>query len=202
MPKSKYFFQKRRSFTQKFFNKGFNTAAYILFSLKEGGREFLRGLPSSYPAFKSMKEMFGAGYKKPKLQKETIKTNLRRLKKQGLITKDIKRKIYYLTDEGKNFVSYIQDRYLILKKSWDKKLRIVIFDIPEKKKHWREWLRQELLLLQFQQLQKSVYVGKYPLPESFYKEIKEAELTGYVFVFIASEVSRQEEVLKILEKEK
>ena len=72
-------------------------------------------------------------------------------------------------------MSYIENRYLVLNKPWDGKLRIVIFDIPEHKKGWRDWIRQELILLQFQQLQKSVHIGKYPLPESFYKE--HAQLT-------------------------
>lgn len=202
MSKSEYFFQRRkRSFTQKFFEKGLNTTAYILFYLKEIGEGSLRELPSSYPQFKLIKQMFGVDSRVPKLKKETVKTNLYRLKKQGLITKDPKRKIYYLTDKGKEFVSYIEDRYLILKKPWDGKVRIVIFDIPEEKKGWREWIRQELLLLRFHQLQKSVYIGKHPLSESFYKEIAKAGLLRYVFVFTAGEIDQRERILEILEAE-
>lgn len=203
MPKSEYFFQKKKtSFTQKFFEKGLSAAAYILFSLKENGKLFLRELPSSYPQFKLMKEMFGVERRNPSFKREVLRVNLYRLRKQGLITKDPKQKFYFLTDEGKKFVSYIENRYLILKEPWDGKIRIVIFDIPEKKKGWREWIRQELLLIQYQQLQKSVYVGKCPLPESFYKEIREARLGKYIFVFSTGEVDRKKEILRVLEGNK
>lgn len=203
MPRPEYFFQKKkRSFTQRFFGKGLNAASYILFCLKEGGKDFLRELPSSYPQFKLMKEMFGVERRTPPLKKETIRVNLYRLKKLGLIVKEPKQKIWYLTDQGKEFVSYIENRFLTLKKPWDGKLRIVIFDIPEKKKRWREWLREELLLLQYQQLQKSVYVGKTPLPESLYKEIKKLEIGKYVFVFIVVDFDRKDEILELLEQER
>ena len=176
MVKKEYFFQqKNRSFAQKFFKKGLSASSYILFALQEGGKSFLREMPSSYAPFGFLKDVSGVNpYKKPKLKKETIRTNLYRLKKQGLIEKDSKQKIYCLTDDGKKFIANIKNRYLILKKPWDGKLRLVIFDIPEKKKRWRESIRQELILMQFQQLQKSVYIGKYPVPESLCKEIEDA----------------------------
>ncbi len=90
---------------------------------------------------------------------------------------------------------------MILKKPWDGKLRIVIFDIPEKKKYWREAMRRELSLMQFKQLQRSVYVGKHPLPESFCKEIEEAGLGQYIFIFTVDKVDRKKEILDLLEEE-
>ncbi len=204
MPTKRYFFQlKKRNFAQRLFNQGLNAASYILFSLKEGGKDFLRGLPDSYPAFGLMKQMFGVkSYKELTFKKKTIETNLYRLIEDGLISKDPKQKIYHLTDKGKKVVSYVENRYLILKKPWDGKLRIVIFDIPEKRKHWRRIIRQELLLMQFQQLQKSVYVGKYPIPASFIKEIDDAGLRKYIFIFTVDKVDRPEEILNLLKEEK
>jgi len=199
MPESEYFFQKkRRSFTQKFFEKGLNAAVYTLFCLKDLGKGFLRDLPSSYPRFDLMKKMFGVEYRGVSFEKQTIRTNFYRLKKQGLIAQDPKQKIWYLTDKGREIVDYIENRYLLLQKPWDRKLRIVIFDIPEKKKRWREWLREELLLLQYHQLQKSVYVGKVPLPESLYKEIKKSPIGRRVFVFTLLDFDRKEEILELL----
>lgn len=202
MAKTKYLFQKQRSsFTQKIFENGFNVAAYVLFALKEGAKGFLEELPDSYPGFRLMKEMFEVGRYKKGFNKETIRTNLYRLRKQGLVAKDAKEKVYYLTDKGEKFVAYIENRYSILKKPWDGKLRIVIFDIPEAQKHWREVVRKELILLQFQQLQKSVYVGKYPVPESLYEEIEEAGLGRYIFIFTVDKVDRKEEIVRLLESE-
>jgi len=200
MVKKEYFFQKRkRSFTQKFFEKGLTASSYILFCLKESGKNFLKELPSSYPGFQLMKEMFGVNYR-PKFKKETIRTNLNRLIKQGLILKDPKQKIYYLTDKGKRFTDYIKNRYLILKQKWDRKLRVVIFDIPEKRNYWRKAIREELLLLQYQQLQKSVYIGKYALPKSLLEEIEEAGIGKYIFIFTIDKIDRKQEILKLLNK--
>lgn len=201
MAKTEYFFQKRkRSFTQRFFEKGLDTTSSILFSLHESGEEFLKSLPSSYPGFALIKVMFGVSDRKSKFEKEIIRPNIHRLIKQGLVIKEPKEKFYCLTEEGKEFVAYVKNRYLILKEPWDGKLRIVIFDIPEKKKHWRVIIRKELLLFQFQQLQKSVYVGKFPIAESFCDEIEKVGLGKHVFIFTIDQVDRKEEILKLLEE--
>lgn len=46
--------------------------------------------------------------------------------------------------------------------AWDKKWRVVIFDIPEKRKKVRDALRGHLRQLGFYELQKSVFVHPYP----------------------------------------
>lgn len=199
MSKKEYIFQKKKStFTQKLFEKGLTAAGYILIGLKEAGEGFLRELPDSYPGFALMKAVFGVS-KRPSFKGKTIRSNLYRLKKQGLIAQDPKEKIYYLTDKGKEVVSYIYDRYAILKQPWDGKLRLVIFDVPERKKHWREAIRKELLLMQYKQLQKSVYIGKYPLAESFCQEMEKTSIAEYVFIFTINKADRKEEILTLLE---
>ncbi len=197
-----YVFQKKKRRTAyRIFSKGANAAASILFGLYENVQlaqeMFLRDCPQ-YPGFDLVRAMFGCN-NPPKFQKATIRSNFQRLEKQGLIKKDPIQEVYCLTDKGKNFVSYIENRFLILKADWDKKLRIVIFDIPEKKKHWRYHLRKELELMQFKQLQRSVYVGKYPLPQSLVEEIEENNLGKDVHIFTIDKADRQEEILKILE---
>lgn len=47
-------------------------------------------------------------------------------------------------------------------KVWDKKWRIVMFDIPEKKKKARDALRNAFKKMDFIQIQKSVFVYPYP----------------------------------------
>lgn len=47
-------------------------------------------------------------------------------------------------------------------KVWDKKWRIVIFDIPEKHKRTREIFRENLKMMGFYMLQRSVWVHPYP----------------------------------------
>ncbi|NQU82499.1 MAG: hypothetical protein HQ539_00935 [Parcubacteria group bacterium] len=200
MPKTEYFFQrKKRSFAQRFFTKGLNTSSSILFSLHESGEDFLESLPSSYPGFALMKVMFGVGSKKSKFEKEIVRTNVSRLIKQGLVAKNPKKqKTYFLTDKGKEIVLYIRDRYSILKEPWDGKLRIVVFDIPEKRRYWRIVIRQELLLFQYEQIQKSVYIGKFPIAKLFCEEIEKAGLGKNIFIFTVDEADRKEYILKLL----
>lgn len=202
MPKKSYFQKtKQKTFTKKLLDNGLNASSCILFSLKDAGNGFLEELPNSYPGFALMKWTFGAGpYKKKGLEfkEETVRKNLRRLRKDGLITKDSKRGVYCLTDDGKKFVTYAQDRFSALTSKWDGKLHLVIFDVPEKKKHWRKVIREELLLMEYKQIQKSVYVGKHPLPQDFCKELDREGLGSCLFIFTIDKTDRKEKIMRIL----
>jgi DNA-binding PadR family transcriptional regulator len=192
---------KKINFTKKILNFNLNAAGFILFYLKEVGYiTFDAFLPSNYSNAKFWREIFGLDSKKEIWKKNTIKTNLYRLKKQKLIDYNSNKKVYFITNKGKEFTTYIKDRYFILKKPWDKEIRIVIFDIPEEKRGYRDWFRQELYLLEFKLLQKSVFIGKYPLPQSLIKEIDNHNLTPYVFIFTVKEIFQKEKILKLFEK--
>jgi len=70
-----------------------------------------------------------------------------------------------LTDKGRRRVEEIKFSDMAIKVPlvWDKKWRIVIFDIPEKHgKRARNALREKLQKLGFYQLQKSVWAFPYP----------------------------------------
>lgn len=200
----KYLFQRKRvSFVRRIFEKGLNAAGYILIGLKERGSEFLHefaeSAPRRDPRFSLLRALILESDDK-KIEKNTITVNLRRLKRAGLIRKieKQKQKIYCLTDRGEKFVTYIENRYNILSKPWDNKIRLVIFDIPESKKSLREWLRQELLLMQFRALQKSAYIGRYPLPEDFYQELIKNEIFENIHIFTIDQSDKKEEILQIL----
>lgn len=70
-----------------------------------------------------------------------------------------------LTEKGKRVVREIlfDEMKIEKQKIWDKKWRIVIFDIPEnKRRRMRDAMRQKLQKIGFFQLQKSVWVCPYP----------------------------------------
>ncbi len=188
---------------QRLFSKGLAIGSAILISLEEAGEEFLRSLPSSYPSFKLVKDIFGIqGYGYSKLNDSTVRANMYRLRQQGLIVKDPKQKIYYLTPKGKKAAMEIKSRYAqqASDRSWDGKFRIFAFDIPEKKKGWREAIRRELAVSQFRQLQESVYIGKYPLPEDFYQELEDNNILQHIFLLTVGEIDRQKDVLRLFER--
>ena len=201
MENKDYFFQ-RRSFAKRFLKIGATCSASILFSLSDARQAFLESLPKNNPQFALIKWFLkndSANDKKQPFNHETMRKNLRRLEKQGLIAKGKIKKSYILTNEGKKIISYTNDYYSILKKPWDKKFRIVIFDIPEEKRSWRTSIRRELALMQYAQLQKSVYIGRYPLAKSFIEELDTAGVGENVFIFTVDQIERKSFILKMLD---
>lgn len=96
------------------------------------------------------------------LDKDRFYHSLRRLEKQGYIKRYLKGKknLIHLTTLGdKKAHQYLCKNLKIeIPKSWDQKWRLVIFDVPEKKKILRDIIRQRLKNWGFYQLQKSVFV--------------------------------------------
>lgn len=60
---------------------------------------------------------------------------------------------------------------------------IVVFDIAEKEKHKREWLRQVLKNLEFKILQKSVWIGTTQLPIDLITDLERLEIAESVKIF-------------------
>lgn len=100
--------------------------------------------------------------KRKKYPKKKIFDVFYRLRKEGCIEIKIKsHQIYiFLTKEGKKKAGWLQIDALKIKRpqKWDRKWRIVIFDISQLKKIYREALRGKLKELGFYQLQKSVWI--------------------------------------------
>ncbi|MDP2909780.1 MAG: hypothetical protein Q8N69_01780 [bacterium] len=94
------------------------------------------------------------------------------LKRRGLIAveKDGVNFSMHLTEEGEVAAGkYLIDGLYIRKsKEWDKKWRVIIFDIPENYRIKRDLFRSKLREMGFRQFQKSVWV----CPYSCDKEIK------------------------------
>ncbi|MDP3881002.1 MAG: hypothetical protein Q8Q32_02380 [bacterium] len=67
-------------------------------------------------------------------------------------------------------------------------LVIFSFDVPEKHRVKRGWLRSALINLGFKKVQQSVFVGKGPLPKEFVDDIGKMDLSEAVEIF---EVSRK-----------
>lgn len=108
-------------------------------------------------------------YAKYKLKKRDDKKRFQRsfsyLKNQGMVKFEYKGKQLYisLTKEGQQKVRdyNIDDLRIKKPKEWDKKWRILIFDVKEKNKTKREALRGKIKELGLFQLQKSVWIYPY-----------------------------------------
>ncbi|MEK7065880.1 MAG: hypothetical protein AAB938_00845 [Patescibacteria group bacterium] len=96
-------------------------------------------------------------------QKETISITRKRLVKAGLLAYD-DRGLLRLTARGEKKLHYARMRDFKLKKPrrWDRKWRVLIFDIREKKRSTRDKVRYTLSAIGFVRLQDSVWVYPYP----------------------------------------
>ena len=197
---SRYFFQnKKTNLIKTMFKKGLSLPMSILVGISQAGVGFADQLPND-PRLALLKLVLQLPLyhnKKNKPTKKEIGIAISRLEKRGLVRISEKEK-FILTNEGKDLVVYIKNRYNILSKEWDGKFRVVIFDVPEDERRFRDWFRQELSLLLFRQLQKSVYIGKYPLPDDLYQDLIRSGLLKYVYIFTVSQSNRQKEIEELL----
>lgn len=117
------------------------------------------------------------------VSKTQINNAVMKLKQHGwLEKKKIQDKIYYqITREGKT------SRLIFNSKTFSRirgrTATIVIFDIPEEKRTFRNFIRRLLKNMDFTMLQRSVFITPYILPEDFYRLLRETKLLEH-FLFI------------------
>ena len=133
-------------------------------------------------------------YFKKKLEDYKIARALNRLKKNRLIILrelENNRLVVELTEKGKRLVREIKVDELSIEKpgTWDKKWRVVIFDIPdETKRRARDALRDKLKNLGFYQLQKSVLAFPYPCEKEVQFLCELFEITPFVNLIVAESI--------------
>ena len=108
-----------------------------------------------------LKAMNKLGLISHKRQDEVVSSLASKLTKKGLLK--FNGKYYELTDVGERKLRHLELREYKLErpKKWDRKWRVVIFDIPEKKKSAREQIRSIFVSAGFSRLQDSVWVYPY-----------------------------------------
>ncbi len=133
------------------------------------------------------------------LEKQKFYDLIYRLKKDGLIQKN-RHKLWKITSRGiqkleKFKLSFTKKSY---KKQYDKKesdsLKIIIFDIPEKNRYKRAWLRSVLISQGFKMLQKSVWVGKKKIKEEFLNDLNEFNLLPYLEIFAVNKAGSLKQI--------
>lgn len=108
-----------------------------------------------------------------------------KLKKNGLLSQS-KKGFVSLTESGLQKLEKLKSRLgrkRYSKEGKDSSLKIIAFDIPEKYRLKRDWLRDSLASLGFTMLQKSVWIGKIGLPEDFIEDLHKFNLISYTEIF-------------------
>lgn len=120
--------------------------------------------------------------------KETsLRTTLSRMKKNGLLSKE--KDVWKITPLGKAILHQKHKTLISFKEKVTitrKKKIIIMFDIPENRRKYRDWLRCELNNLGFELIQKSVWFGP-ELPKQFIQYLEEIHILKYVRFFKVQE---------------
>src|SRR3989344_2648673 len=117
-------------------------------------------------------------------KRNSIKVALSRLEKKLYIT--FSGSTIKLTRSGKRYWRKRQARLQIFESNFPKdspKNLLLIFDIPEKRKAEREWLRFQLRRFDYKMIQQSVWIGPSPLPQEFRDYLKHIKLSHCIKTF-------------------
>jgi DNA-binding transcriptional regulator PaaX len=116
-------------------------------------------------------------------KKESVRVTLSRLHKKGyvgnsslgwLITK--KGKTYF---KNKKLLDYITSPF----EENSSAHTIISFDIPEKNRFIRYWLRNQIKIFGYKMLQQSLWIGPGPLPPSFLKRLEDLNIRKNIKTF-------------------
>jgi DNA-binding transcriptional regulator PaaX len=116
-------------------------------------------------------------------KKESVRVALSRLHKKGYVENSNCN--WSITKRGEK---YIRDNHLFTYISSPFKENtlanmIISFDIPEKDRIKRHWLRNQLKIFSYKILQQSLWIGPGPLPQSFLKRLEDLNIKKNIKTF-------------------
>lgn len=96
---------------------------------------------------------------------------------------------YFITSRGRHWLraQLIKKQEALPRGVYPKKesecLIVFMYDIPHKRRKYRDWLRGELHALGFKPLQKSVFIGKVQVPKILMDDLVRFYIIDYVEIF-------------------
>lgn len=180
---------KRKNLSKDTILKIAMSGAFILVSATSP--YFLNQISKNYFKEKDRKAIYARAKKLRELEKKKIvsfkESNSGKIKME-------------LTHKGKLFVrEYNLDNLKLNKpKIWDKKWRIIMYDIPDYNKKARDAFRFKIKQLGLYPLQKSVWILPYDcLPEiEFLCAVFDIDMNSYVYQFTTTEIPKEREIKK------
>ncbi|MEK9181502.1 MAG: hypothetical protein AAB786_00570 [Patescibacteria group bacterium] len=139
-----------------------------------------------------------------KFQVENLKERKRRLvvfiskmKHDGLIKKENAK--FTISSDGRRkfdkLKSNFPDRHY---KVFTQNSSIIIsFDIPEKLRRKRDWLREVIKNLGFKMIHQSVWVGKVKIPKDFLLDLERLKILEYIEIFEISKMGTLKKINKL-----
>lgn len=81
-------------------------------------------------------------------------------------------------------------------KKWDKKWRVVIFDVPEKQHHNRDIFRDQIKQMGFIQIQKSVYVYPFECAKEIALLSEILNIARFITIMISEIIQGEEQIVR------
>lgn len=136
--------------------------------------------PEKYSHSKIYRDLF----RDNNVNQKQVSSMFSRMQKEGLVERSgsKKRSMWSITKNGRIFIKNKSATRKTAPVS-DGIIRLVTFDIPEKEKNKRKWIRRELAYLNYKILQKSVWIGTTPFTEDFIHDLKFLHLDRYIHIF-------------------
>lgn len=177
----------------KTYKKG-EIAKVILKSLFIGGVVIsVVALPGMAPVLKL--------FANDKNKKTKINRVLKQFKKQKFVKmyyKDNKEFIEITEKDKKRLLQYDYEELKInIPKKWDKLWRVVIFDIPEKRKKARDAINIKLQELGFCSVQKSIFIFPYKCKNEIDFIVEHLFIRKYINYLLVKEIENEKELKKI-----
>ncbi len=193
--------------------KGRTKSAVILQTLQEGALTFadllinmsltpLRHPYKGFPALLSRKDvsikrLFNnmADLSQEKRKFRDVLYNLRR---DGLVTssKADENTMWQLSQKGtkelKKLANEPQRRYI---KESSAEVTVISYDIPERNRRDRDWLRSILRLLDFKILHQSVWLGKNKIPSILLGDLRERNIHKFIHIFTIGKQGSLKQIL-------
>lgn len=180
-------------------NTGGAIVAKILLAVLAGGGLVFAGAvaPNLIRAVEQTRR-FGSG--KRSLKEKSMRSTFSRLKKDGLVVlKETSEGVVtiFLSEKGRRYV-YDFTHVPKIKKPliWDRKWRVVVFDIVTKKRREHEIFRRQIKKMGFLQLQKSVWVFPYRCEDEILFLAKQLGIVEYIEIFTAQKMIHKKELEK------
>lgn len=140
--------------------------------------------------------LYYKGWKVSGPDRRMVYNGFRNLENRGLVSR-IGDDKYKFTKKGTRWFEESKFKYLKLKAGkWDKKWRIIIFDIPQEMHGKRNWLRKKLRNMGFYMVQKSVFAFPYPCEEELGDICSHLDISDYVDILIADSIGFREQEIK------
>jgi len=142
------------------------------------------------------KPVFSHGYSEDRIKLVRSNNSQKRfqqlvyeLKRDGLITEEPSSQLLGITPRGLTWLKLINRKQFLVARpplpvtEKGNRVTIVSYDVPEKVRAYRRWLRATLRSMNFIQLQQSLWVGKVTIPQTFISDLTLFKIEKCVEIF-------------------